>query len=126
MTRISSLIVATTLAILPLSAFAQQNATPAKSVAPAVMTSATPSNATPSTTTPSTTTTAIAAPATTATAAGTGKTETTAMPKVIQPAKSDVKDMLPSAKTEVHGSNPATSHHAKAAVPAKTGELPKS
>ena len=125
MTRISSLIVATTLAILPLSAFAQQNATPAKSVAPAAMTSATPSNATPSTTTTATTT-AIAAPATTATAAVTGKTETTAMPKVIQPAKSDVKAALPSTKTEVHGSNPVISHHAKAAVPAKTGELPKS
>lgn len=121
MTRISSLIVATTLAILPLSAFAQQNATPAKSVAPAAMTSATPSNATPSTTTP-----AITATATTATAAGTGKTETTAMPKVIQPAKSDVKAALPSTKTEVHGSNPVISHHAKDAVPAKTGELPKS
>ena len=136
MTRISSLIVATTLAILPLSAFAQQNATPAKSVAPAAITSASPSNATPSTAMPTTTATATTATGTTATgttttgttatAAGTGKTETTAMPKVVQPAKSDVKSALPSTKTEVHGSNPVISHHAKASVSAKTGELPKS
>jgi hypothetical protein len=34
MTRISSLILATTMAILPISAFAQQAATPAKTTAP--------------------------------------------------------------------------------------------
>lgn len=116
MTRISSLIVATTLAILPLSAFAQQNATPAQSVAPTAMTSATPSVATPSTVTP----------AVTATAPVTGKTATAATAKMIQPAKSDVKVPLPAAKTEVHGSNPVISHHAKAAVAPKTAEPSKS
>ena len=36
MTRISSLFVATALAILPISAFAQQNAVPAKTTTPTV------------------------------------------------------------------------------------------
>ncbi len=38
MTRISSLLVASTLAILPISAFAQQTAVPAKPTAPAAVT----------------------------------------------------------------------------------------
>jgi len=111
MTRISSLIVATTLAILPLSAFAQQNAAPAKATAPTTVTSVAPATATP---------------AVTATAPVTGKIATTATAKVIQPAKSDVKTPVPAVKTEVHGSNPVISHHAKANVPSKTVEPAKS
>jgi hypothetical protein len=119
MTRISSLIVATTLAILPLSAFAQQNATPAKTTAPATITSAAP--ATIAGVAPVT-----ATPAVTAAAPVAGKTTATATAKVIQPAKSDVKSPMPAAKTEVHGSNPVTSHHAKANVPTKVAEPAKS
>jgi hypothetical protein len=42
MTRISSLLVASTLAILPLSAFAQQTAAPAKTAEPTVTTTTAP------------------------------------------------------------------------------------
>jgi hypothetical protein len=94
MTRISSLFLATTLAILPVAAFAQQTAAPAKTVAPTSITAPSP-----------------AAPAAAKTAA------------VTQPVKYDVK---PAAKTEVHGMNAVTSHHAKANVPAKTAEPAKS
>ena len=42
MNRISSLFVATTLAILPISAFAQQDAAPAKTAAPSTVISTAP------------------------------------------------------------------------------------
>ena len=42
MTRMSSLFVASTLAILPISAFAQPTAAPAKTTEPATMTTTTP------------------------------------------------------------------------------------
>ena len=128
MTRISSLIVATTLAILPLSAFAQQNAAPVKTAAPTSMTSATPAAATtataptaigPVTTGPVTTGPVTAGPAI-------GKTTTSATAKVIQPTKSDVTTTVPAAKSEVHGMNPITSHHAKVHVPAKAAEPARS
>jgi hypothetical protein len=139
MTRISSLFVATTLAILPISAFAQQNAVPVKTAAPVTMTTAapattapivdktatakvpaltTPALATPSTTPPATTPTATTPTATTPTATTTAN--------VTQPAKSDVKVPATGKKTEVHGMNTVTSHHAKATVPAKTAEPAKS
>jgi hypothetical protein len=144
MTRISSLFVATTLAILPISAFAQQNAVPVKTAAPVTMTTAapattapivdktatakvpaltTPALATPSTTPPATTPTATTPTATTPTA--TTPTATTTA-NVTQPAKSDVKVPATGKKTEVHGMNTVTSHHAKATVPAKTAEPAKS
>ena len=47
MTRISSLFVATTLAILPIGAFAQQNADPVKTAAPTSMTTAAPTSTAP-------------------------------------------------------------------------------
>jgi hypothetical protein len=99
MTRISSLFVATSLAILPLSAFAQT--APVKSDAPAKMT---------------TTTTAPAA----------GKTSEAATGKVTQPAKPVVKDPAADSKTQVHGMNTVKTHHAKAPVPAKTTDPLKS
>jgi hypothetical protein len=97
MTRISSLFLATTLAILPVAAFAQQTPAPAKTVAPAGITAPSPS-----------------APVASKTA------------NVTQPVKSDAKTPAPAAKTEVHGLNSVTSHHAKANVPAKTAEPAKS
>ncbi|MEA2727351.1 MAG: hypothetical protein QOD93_2445 [Acetobacteraceae bacterium] len=48
MTRISSLLAAITLAILPITAFAQQNATPANTTMEKPAAAAAPTNATPS------------------------------------------------------------------------------
>ncbi len=45
MTRISSLLVASTLAILPISAFAQQAAAPAKTAEPTAVTTTAPTSA---------------------------------------------------------------------------------
>ena len=67
MTRISSLLVASTLAILPLSAFAQQTGTAAKTAEPTGMTATAPA----ATTTPAAKTPAAKTPA--------AKTETHAM-----------------------------------------------
>jgi hypothetical protein len=104
MTRISSLFVATTLAILPISAFAQSTVAPAKTVAPA--------------------TTTTVAPATIAPVAG--KTAATATTNVTQPAKPDTKTPATATKTQVHGMNSVNTHHAKISVPAKTAEPTKS
>jgi hypothetical protein len=101
MTRISSLFVATTLAILPLSAFAQT--APAKTAAPTNMT----------------TTTNTTAPAA-------GKTSEAAAGKTSQPAKPAVKDPAGDTKTQVHGMNTVKTHHAKAPVSAKTADPLKS
>jgi hypothetical protein len=96
MTRISSLFVAATVAILPMGAFAQQSTATMKAAAPTAITTA--------------------APATTAPV--TGKTATTAT--VAQPAKPDAKTPTVAAKSQVHGLNTVTSPHAKAAVPTKS------
>lgn len=96
MTRISSLFVATTLAILPLSAFAQTTVT-----APVKTTAATGITA-PSLTTP--------APATVAP----GKA-TAAMP--------DAKAPVQTKKSEMHSLN---NHHEKTSVPTKAAEPAKS
>jgi hypothetical protein len=102
MTRVSSLFFASTMAILPISAFAQTPAAGAKDAAPAGMTSTAPATTTP-----------IA-----------GKTSSAATANVIQPAKSNVKTVASGAKTDAHGVvNP---HHAKTAVPAKTVDPAKS
>jgi len=131
MTRISSLFVATTLAILPLSAFAQQGVSPVKVAAPTTTTSA----ATTPVTAPVASKTVIApvkpvAPTTTTSAATTPVTapvtNTTAATGVTQPAKSDIKDPAQGAKTEVHGMKTVHSHHAKLHVPAKIAEPAKS
>jgi hypothetical protein len=124
MTRISSLLVATTLAILPISAFAQQNAAPVKTTAPTTGLS----SMAPSTTTP-------------VTASVAGKTATATTANVTQPVKpalnttdvkttdaksNDVKVPAHGAKTEVHGMNTVNTPHAKAAAPAKTADPAKS
>jgi hypothetical protein len=99
MNRITSLLVATALAALPISAFAQQSAAPVKTAAP--------------TSTTATTTAPVTAPAT-------GKmSEATTTP-----AKPDVKTPAHGTKSEVHGMNGVKTHVAKAstsssAVPAK-------
>ena len=100
MTRISSLILATTLAILPVAAFAQT--APAKSVTPTGIT-------------------APVADKTVADKAGVAKSTTMA-----QPAKTDAKTPAGNAKTEIHGMNGVNTHHAKVQVPAKTAEPTKS
>jgi hypothetical protein len=100
MTRISSLFVASTLAILPISAFAQETAMPAKTTAPTGITTAAPGTNAPVT----------------------GKTTTTTM---TQPAKPDAKTSAPGGKSEVHGMN-TVPHHTKANVPATTAEPTKS
>jgi hypothetical protein len=97
MTRISSLFVASSLVILPLSAFAQPNPAPAKDAAPTAVT-------------------------TTTTAPVVGKTGAA----MAQPAKPTVKDKATETKAQVHGGNSVTTHHAKAHVPAKTVEPLKS
>jgi hypothetical protein len=102
MTRVSSLFFAATMAILPISGFAQTPTAPAKDATPTGMTSAAPATPTP-----------IA-----------GKTSGTPTANVIQPAKSNVKTVASGGKTDAHGVvNP---HHAKTAVPAKTVDPAKS
>jgi hypothetical protein len=109
MTRISSLLVASTFAILPLSAFAQQTAAPLKTAAPAGMTAT--------------------APATTAPVSG--KAAPAATADVTKPAKPEVKTPAVGAKSDapksdVHGMNTVKTPHAKTGVPAKTAEPAKS
>ena len=106
MTRISSLLVASTLAILPISAFAQQTAAPAKTTEPTAVT-------------------------TTAPVTGkTGTTVTTAKPEAKGAAtattKSEVKTPASGVKSEVHGMNTTTTGHAKTIAPAKAAEPSKS
>lgn len=107
MTRISSLLVASTLAILPISAFAQQTAAPAKTAEPAPVTTAT------------------TAPIT----GRTGVTMTTVNPGVktttAATATPDVKTSATGAKTEAQGMN-ATTTHSKTTAPAKPAEPAKS
>jgi hypothetical protein len=96
MTRISSLLVASAFAILPITAFAQPTSAPVKAAAP--VTAPVTSKAT--------------APAVTA--------------DVTKPAKTDVKTPAAGAKSDVHGSNTVKTHHAKTTVPAKSAEPAKS
>ena len=103
MTRISSLFVATTLAILPIAAFAQQNVAPAKNAAPVGMTAMAPTGTAPITAAPTT-----------------EKTSKSPTAKVIQPANPDVRNGMPGAKARVHGMNTVRPSHAK---PAATGKI---
>ena len=98
MTRISSLFVAATLAILPISAFAQQNPTPAKAATPPGVT--------------------IQAPAVTAPVASKETSNTTA--KVTESAKPVTKTSTHGMKTAMHGMKPVHPHHAKPKLPAKS------
>ena len=120
MTRISSLILATTLAILPVAAFAQT--APAKSVTP---TGITAPDADKTVADKAMTDKAIvgkpATDKTVADKAGVAKSTTMA-----QPAKTDAKTPAGNAKTEIHGMNGVNTHHAKVQVPAKTAEPTKS
>ena len=114
MTRISSLFVATTLTLLPLSAFAQQNAAPVKTPVPTSMTTAAPASTAPMVDK----TVAAKVPAVTDPA--------TASANVTQPAKSDAKVPATGKKSEVHGRNTVAPHHAKVNAGAKTAEPAKS
>jgi hypothetical protein len=109
MTRISSLLIASTLAILPLSAFAQQAATTAKTAEPTAMSTTTPTtgSVTGKTGTTVTTTKPEAKAATTAT------------------TKPEVKTPAAGAKSEIHGMS-TTTDHTKSTVPAKPVEPGKS
>jgi hypothetical protein len=101
MTRISSLLIASTLAILPLSAFAQPAATQAKPAEPTAMTA------------PATAKTAVTAPE-------------GSKPAVTATAKPEVKTPATGVKTDVHGMNTTSTGHAKPAVPAKPVDPAKS
>jgi hypothetical protein len=103
MTRFSSLLIASTLAILPLSAFAQQAATTAKTAEPTAMTTTAPAMGKAAVTTPVS-----------------GKAAVTAT------TKPDVKIPATGAKSEVHGMNTTTTGRAKTTVPAKPVEPAKS
>jgi hypothetical protein len=100
MTRISSLFVATTLAILPIGAIAQPTVAPAKTTSPTALTTTAP-----------------------ATAPVTGKTAASTTADVGQPAKTSVKH---GTKTEVHGMNGVNTPNTRTGVPAKTTEPAKS
>jgi hypothetical protein len=106
MNRISSLFVASTLAVLPISAFAQQTAAPVKTAPPATMTTT--------------------APVTTAPAPVAGRAAPTPTADVARPAKPDVKTPAAGSKSEVHGMNTVRTHHAKTSVPTKSAEPAKS
>jgi hypothetical protein len=95
MTRISSLLVASTLAMLPIGAFAQPAAAPAKTAAPTSMTTSTQTTAT----------------------APVGSKSTSAAATA---AKPDVKTQPGETKTQVHGSGSATTPAAKPIVPSKS------
>ena len=101
MTRIPSLLLASALAILPVAAFAQQNAAPLKSAEPTDATNVAP---------------AVTAP-------GTNKTATTA---TNSPAQPDSKTEATGTKTDIHGMSIVHAHHAKVNVPAKTAKPARS
>jgi hypothetical protein len=106
MKRISSLLVASGLAILPISAFAQQTATPGKAAAePTGMTTAPPN---------------VTAPV------SGDKTATSATTHMAKPVKPDAKTPAAGTKGEVHGSNTINPHNTKTTAPAKTAEPTKS
>ncbi len=124
MTRFSSLFVASTLAILPLSAFAQQTAAPAKTTAPTSMATTAPTG-------DKTVTGAASMDKTSTDKNGTTKAPADATANVTQPAakpdvKSDAKSTGHGVKNDVHGMNGVNAHHAKASVPAKAIEPAKS
>jgi hypothetical protein len=149
MTRISSLFVATTLAILPIGAFAQQNAAPVKTTAPTTMTTTAPA-VTAQVENKTVVNKAAADKAGTdkmgtdkmgtdkmgTDKMGADKAATAKVPGITppaaatanatQPAKTDGKIPAEGKKNEVHGMNTATPHHAKVNVPAKTAEPAKS
>lgn len=120
MTRISSLFVATALAILPISAFAQQNAVPAKTTTPNATMSAAPVT-TPTQGAIADGKSVDAKMAPTAASANMAATTT-------QPAKHNGKTNTSGSKTEVHGMNNAKPHDGKTGVPAtgKAAEPAKS
>jgi hypothetical protein len=118
MTRISSLIVASTLAILPISAFAQQTAAPAKTTAPTSMTTATPATAPVDSKTAASVNSKTVAPVDSKTTAPVdGKTA--AATTTTKAAKPEVKTPT-TEKNQVHGMNTVAPHHAKTVVPAKS------
>jgi hypothetical protein len=126
MTRISSMFLATTLAILPIGAFAETTSAPAKTAAPVTgqMTTTGPVMAAPAAVVPGCSAsgnvapTGITKPAVTATTDAKSTDAKVAKPDVkstdAKVAKPDVKTPAAGAKTDVHGSNPVKSHHAAA------------
>jgi hypothetical protein len=122
MTRITSLFAATTLAILPISAFAQQDTAPAKTAAPNAVISPAPANSS----TPLAGKTADGKSADGKTTATIAPANTAAM--ATQPAKHDGKTNMSGGKAAMHGVNGTQSHDSKTATPAtgKTAEPTKS
>ena len=141
MTRISNLILASTLAILPISAFAQQTAAPVRAATPTGMTA--PDQTAPGATVTNKTaadrtvpekigtdkTTADRATIGKADAAGTTTTKTqlpNTTANTTQPATPDATTPVHAAKSEVHSMKNGTTHHAKASNSTKTVEPAKS
>jgi hypothetical protein len=105
MKRISSLFVASSLVVLPLSAFAQQAAAPGKTAESAGTTTAAPNATAP---------------------AGGTKSATAATANMAKSGKPEVKTPAIGTKGEVHGMNAVNPHNTKAIAPAKTSEPTKS
>jgi hypothetical protein len=100
MTRISSLLVTSALAILPISAFAQTTVAPAKTAESSAVTTTAPM---------------------------TGKTATATTPAAKEAAtKPDAKTPAPGAKTAMHGLDKDTTGHSKTPAPVKTADPAKS
>jgi hypothetical protein len=123
MTRIFNLFVATTLVILPISAFAQQ--TPGKDTSPSSKSSApfvtSPANKAATATMPTSTTATNTMPTST-----TSTTGTSTAGAMIPATKSGAKAAVPGSKTDLHSMNTVNAHHAKTATPAKIAEPAKS
>ena len=152
MTRISSLFVASTLALLPIGAFAQTTVAPGKTTAPTGMTSTVPTAGVPTAGVPVTGVPVTGVPVTgvptadktvagampmdkTAGAKAPGDvtvkapgdaTATVTQPAVKPDGKSDAKGTGHGVKNDVHGMNGVNRHHAKVGVPAKAVEPSKS
>jgi hypothetical protein len=110
MKRISSLIVASTLAILPIAAFAQPTTAPVKTTAPTTATTSVQPNASADS--------KGIAPASGKAATAMDSKSNTADGKATTPAtKPDAKA---TEKSQVHGMNTVGAHHAKPVVPAKS------
>jgi hypothetical protein len=117
MTRISSLIVASTLAILPIGAFAQPATAPAKTSTPTTVTTSAPTSTQADA--------KIVAPVNSKPAAAvdskvTAPTDSKAVAvPASKAAKPDVKTQAAD-KNQVHGMNTVNTHHAKTVAPSKS------
>ena len=116
MTRISSLLVASALAILPISAFAQQAATPAKTTAPTGVTTSVQDTAPVAGKTTTTTTAKVSKPDAKTTAMDTKNQAADAKTN----AKTPATDTKTTEKSQVHGMSTVPAPHVKTVAPAKS------